>query len=328
MRKRALWTCGVLLAAFIAVNNASCLARPAVGRPILLAHRGVHQHHVCGDIGAHGCAAACIAPPTHGLIENTIPSMKAAFGAGADVVELDVHPTTDGELAVFHDWRLECQTNGTGVTRDQSMAYLKTLDVGYGYTADGGKSFPLRGTGVGSMPSLSEVLDAFPDRRFLINIKSNDPVEGDVLARALQARSPSQRRLLMVYGGDRPTARVLAQVPEVRGLTRASVKSCAIRYAIVGWTGYVPDVCRHTLLILPENGAKLLWGWPHRFIERMRSVGTDVFVSRAGSGSIRGIDTVEAFRRVTANQYLGGVWTDRIEVVAPVQRSRAPASAN
>ena len=90
MRKRVLWTCCIVLAAYIALNNASCVARPAVGTPVLLAHRGVHQHHVCGDIGRDGCAASCIAPPTHDLIENTLPSMKAAFDAGATVVEIDV----------------------------------------------------------------------------------------------------------------------------------------------------------------------------------------------------------------------------------------------
>ena len=104
--------------------------------------------------------------------------------AGADIVEFDIHPTTDGHFAVFHDWTVDCRTEGRGVTREHTLAQLKALDVGYGYTADGGKTFPFRGRGVGLMPSLDEVLDAFPGRRFLINIKSNDPAEGALLARA------------------------------------------------------------------------------------------------------------------------------------------------
>src|SRR5690606_32829727 len=119
---------------------------------------------------------------------NTLPSMAAAFAAGADVVELDVHPTTDGRLAVMHDWTLDCRTEGAGETRSHDLAYLKTLDVGYGYTADGGMTFPLRGKGVGMMPELEEVLAAFPDRRFLINYKSNEEREGDMLAAVLAAR--------------------------------------------------------------------------------------------------------------------------------------------
>ncbi|MFG3757139.1 glycerophosphodiester phosphodiesterase family protein, partial [Klebsiella pneumoniae] len=73
-------------------------------------------------------------PPTHPYLENTIASLQAAFAAGADIAEVDVHPTTDGQFAVFHDWTLDCRTNGSGVTREHAMAELRTLDIGYGYT--------------------------------------------------------------------------------------------------------------------------------------------------------------------------------------------------
>jgi len=145
-------------------------------------------------------------PPTHGFLENTLASMQASFDAGADIVEIDVQATTDGQFAVFHDWTLECRTNGHGVTREQSMAQLRTLDVGYGYTADDGRSFPFRGTGVGLMPTLDEVLTAFPGRRLLINVKSNDASEGASLAASLVGRSDRELRQLMAYGGDKPMA--------------------------------------------------------------------------------------------------------------------------
>jgi glycerophosphoryl diester phosphodiesterase len=77
---------------------------------------------------------------------------------GAGIVELDVHPTSDGQIAVFHDWTLECRTDGHGVTREHNLADLKQLDVGYGYTSDDGKTYPLRGTGVGLLPSLDECM--------------------------------------------------------------------------------------------------------------------------------------------------------------------------
>ena len=100
-------------------------------------------------------------------------------------MEFDVHPTTDGRFVVFHDWTLDCRTNGKGVTREHDLAALKALDIGYGYTADGGKTFPFRGKGIGLMPTLDEVLARFPDRRFLINIKSDDVSEGERLAAAV-----------------------------------------------------------------------------------------------------------------------------------------------
>ena len=162
MRKRwiALGAFG-LIAGGLFLFNASFLAQPS-GELTLLAHRGVHQDFPRENLDNDTCTATRIYPVGHAYIENTLPSIQAAFDAGADMVEIDIHPTTDGEFAIFHDWTLECRTNGEGVTREQNMAYLRTLDLGYGYTADGGQTFPLRGQGVGMMPTLQEVLGAFP----------------------------------------------------------------------------------------------------------------------------------------------------------------------
>ncbi|MGO7874202.1 glycerophosphodiester phosphodiesterase, partial [Rhizobium leguminosarum] len=79
------------------------------------------------------------------------------------------------------------------VTREHSMADMRKLDIGYGYTADGGKTFPFRGRGIGMMPTLAEVLSSFPDRRFLINVKSRDPSEGEKLAAVLNGLSRERR---------------------------------------------------------------------------------------------------------------------------------------
>jgi glycerophosphoryl diester phosphodiesterase len=78
------------------------------------------------------CTAKIIDPPTHHFLENTIPTVWKAFKYGADIIEFDIHPTTDNQLAVFHDWGIGCRTNSKGITREQSMKYLKTLDIGYG----------------------------------------------------------------------------------------------------------------------------------------------------------------------------------------------------
>ena len=56
---------------------------------------------------------------------------------------------------------------------DYSMAELRALDIGYGYYTDSNE-YPLRGNGIGLMPSLEEVLDRFPHKGFLIDVKSND----------------------------------------------------------------------------------------------------------------------------------------------------------
>ncbi len=53
---------------------------------------------------AETCTAMRIDPPVHGYFQNTVPSMRATRELGADVVELDIHPTADGNFAVFPDW--------------------------------------------------------------------------------------------------------------------------------------------------------------------------------------------------------------------------------
>lgn len=106
MRKRWVVLGALTLAAgALFVFNTSLLARPS-GALTLLAHRGVHQDFPREGLTNDTCTASRIYAPTHGYIENTLPSIEAAFAAGADMVEVDIHPTTDGEFAVFHDWTL------------------------------------------------------------------------------------------------------------------------------------------------------------------------------------------------------------------------------
>ena len=53
-----------------------------------------------------------------------------------------------------------------GVTREYTMEELEQLDIGYGYTADNGETYPFRGKGVGLMPTLDEVFYRFPEYLF------------------------------------------------------------------------------------------------------------------------------------------------------------------
>jgi glycerophosphoryl diester phosphodiesterase len=321
MRRISVWLLGLVsaFAALIYVNNSDLFSRPVAGKPKLLAHRGLAQ--TFGHVGLKGdtCTATRIHTPEHPFIENTLASMEAAFGAGADIVELDVHPTTDGRFAVFHDWTLDCRTDGKGVTREQSMADLARLDVGYGYTADGGKTFPFRGKGVGLLPSLDGVLAAFAERRLLINAKSNDPAEGDLLASRLAQLAPERLALLAVYGGERPMARLRSRLPAIAVMSPASLKLCMLRYLAVGWSGRVPAACRHSIVLLPVNYAHWVWGWPNRFLGRMAAVGTEVFAAGRwdGEGFSRGIDDADEFRQLPPG-YAGGVWTNRIDRIAPL----------
>lgn len=316
---RILLAAAALFAVGSFLANTSLLAPPMEGAPTLVAHRGLGQTFPSEGLESDTCTATRIRPPEHDFLENTIPSMRAAFEAGADVVELDIHPTADGHFVVFHDWTLECRTDGKGVTRETSLADLKKLDVGYGYTADGGLTFPFRGLGIGLMPSLDEVLSAFPDKRLLINVKSRDAEEGRRLAARLGTLSADQRARLAVYGHDVPVDAVGAALPDLRTMSRSSLTRCMLTYVGVGWSSHVPDACRHTILLVPINYAWALWGWPNRFLARMRDADTEVYLigPYTGRNFTTGIDTAVEVAQLPAG-YSGGIWTNRVQAVAPL----------
>lgn len=303
------------------LNNSSAFATPSAGRLGVLAHRGIHQTFPAEGVTRDTCTANRIYPPTNPYLENTLPSMKASFDAGATALELDIHPTSDGEFAVFHNWSLECRTNGRGVTRDQSMAYLKTLDVGYGYTADNGATFPFRGKGVGLMPTLGEVLRAFPGRQFLINIKSNDPTEADRLIAYLRSRGVAADGKLWIYALDRPLKRLAQIAPKARVMSKQGIKACSTAYIATGWSGRVPRACRGKFIAIPTNLARLFWGWPNRLQARMKKADVEILlVGPVGKGGGTGVDRVDDLRSVPA-RFGGYVITDKVEAIGPAVRA-------
>lgn len=314
----------VVTAAAIWAFNTSLFAPRSPDGPSLLAHRGVHQNFSREGLDNQTCTAARILEPTHMFLENTLASTAAAFDAGADIVEFDIHATTDGHFVVFHDWTVDCRTEGSGRTRDHSLAELRALDIGYGYTADGGETFPFRGQDVGPMPTLTEMLDAFPERRFLINIKDNDAAAADALADMLEARGDDDVARLMAYGGPRAITALQARFPDMLTTDMRRTRACLVGYATTGWFGRMPPACRNSLVIIPQNYAQWLWGWPHGFNARMERAGSEVFIRGDYDGSgigPGGVDHVADLDAIPAD-FGGGIWTDRIEVIGPALAQR------
>lgn len=317
------WKIPAILFAVIAalwIGNTSLFSRFPDDRPVrIIAHRGQHQLFDDTNVRSDTCTASLMLPPTHAYLENTVAGMKAAFDVGADVVELDVHLTPDRQFAVFHDWTLDCRTEAKGVTEQTPMPVLKTLDIGYGYTADGGRTFSFRGQGKGLMPTLPEVFAALPERRFLINFKSRRTEEGDALATLLNTDPGARAAAFGVYGGNQPTERAVALVPGLPGYSNRSAKSCLLNYLALGWSGHVPEACRDTLVPVPANLAFLLWGWPERFYNRMQAAGSDVVLIgpfEAGDAGSSGIDDRDAWDMVPS-RFPGLVWTNVIEKTRP-----------
>jgi glycerophosphoryl diester phosphodiesterase len=80
---------------------------PMKNRPLIIAHRGWSSR----------------------FTENTLPAIRAALDLGVDFVEIDVHETRDGEIVVFHDYRLNRLCGVRGWVRNKTLAELKALRV-------------------------------------------------------------------------------------------------------------------------------------------------------------------------------------------------------
>ena len=317
-RRRAFLLAALIVVGAVYLANASWLAPAPKGEAQLMAHRGIHQLYDRDGIDSDTCTANRMLPPTNPYIENTLPSIAASFRAGADILEIDIHPTTDGEFVVFHDWTIDCRTEGSGVTREQSLEYLQSLDIGYGYTADGGKTFPFRGKGKGMMPSLAEVLKAFPEQRFLINFKSRWVQEADLLRAYLKRHAILLDDRILVYGHDRPVGRWKTINPTGFAFSKAEMKECTVDYMMVGWSTKSPGSCVNGVIGVPINYRHFVWGWPNRFLERMRQSNTTVIIlgnveNENGAPGITDPDDLNA----VPSGFDGLIWTDAIERVGP-----------
>ncbi len=123
------------------------------GRPLVIAHRG----------------GAGIFP------ENTLAAFRGADELGAEILELDVRRTADGELVVIHDETVDRTTDGSGPVAGFTLEELKELDAGYRFRPpDFPEEFSYRGRGL-TVPTLREVFAALPGRHLIVEVKEDDP---------------------------------------------------------------------------------------------------------------------------------------------------------
>jgi glycerophosphoryl diester phosphodiesterase len=281
----------------------------------LLAHRGLAQTFDVSQVEWDTNTAEIIYEPEHPYLENTIASMQAAFDFGADVVEFDIKRTKDNKLAVFHDHALEYRTDGVGEIQDYNMDELKKLDIGYGYTADNGLTYPFRGKGIGLMPDIDEVFSAFPDKELLIHVKDGNLKTYEILWNEyLSTMTPDRLDQITVYGDDAGIDYLRQESSTLRLLSMSMLKSALLKYELIGFTGYIPKNMHNMEIHIPIMYAKFLWGWPYKFVERMESVNTRVVIVEGNGRWSAGFDTEESLMTIP-DGYNGYVWTNRIDKV-------------
>jgi len=149
--------------------------------------------------------------------ENTLAACKQAIAVGADVIEVDVQLTKDGQVVVLHDVTVNRTTDGTGSVRELTLAEIKKLDAGYpkkfGPTFKGER-----------IPTLGELLDAMRGKkRVLIEIKSESVEAGD--------------------GQDGIEAKVVAEI-EKRHLEKETVLISFERKALLRCQKLAPEIKR------------------------------------------------------------------------------------
>ena len=150
-----------------------------VGTPLVMVHRG----------------GAALGP------ENTLPTFTQAVRLGVDVLELDTHRTRDGIFIVLHDRRVDRTTDGEGSVAQLSLAQIRALDAAHGWSPDGGTTYPHRGTGI-VVPTLEEILRAFPDHRMVIELKSADADAAEPFCGLVRACGKASQVLAASFHAD------------------------------------------------------------------------------------------------------------------------------
>jgi len=159
-------------------------------RPRLFAHRGGSR----------------IAP------ENTCEAFAAGLAAGADRLELDVHATRDGHVVVVHDPTVDRTTNGRGEVRAMSLVELQQLDAGWHFRDDADEpAFRERGVRV---PTLAQVLEAFPGVPLNIEIKQHEPAIEPAVLRVLD-RFAARDQVLLAAEDAAIMERIRTAAPDV-----------------------------------------------------------------------------------------------------------------
>ncbi|WP_107423165.1 glycerophosphodiester phosphodiesterase [Streptomyces qinglanensis] len=137
--------------------------------------------------------------------ENTLRSFVRAEREGLDVLELDLHLSSDGELVVMHDADVDRTTDGSGPIGGLTLAELRRLDAGRGER----------------VPVFDEVVDAVSSP---LQAEIKDRAAARVLAETIGKRDLHDRVTVISFHADalRETREHLPEMPLVLVAGRSS----------------------------------------------------------------------------------------------------------
>ncbi len=110
--------------------------------------------------------------------ENTLTSFNKAIGFGAEVVELDVHLSSDGELIIIHDHTLDRTTDLKGEIKNHTLKEIKKADAGSWFKPEFKNE---------RVPTLDEVLFTVNGRaKVMIELKEGNDVYPGIEKKTLE----------------------------------------------------------------------------------------------------------------------------------------------
>ena len=204
--------------------------------------------------------------------EHTLEAFRRAVELGAGGLELDVHLTADGHVVVIHDASVDRTTDGSGAVASTTLDALRDMDAGYGFSTDAGRTYPYRGRGL-RVPTLAEVLEAFPGVAVNIDIKEKQGDEETAVIQVLREVGAEERSLVV--------SEHYAVVRRVRKLSGGSVATGASRREIAVF--YLLSALRLEGLLSPDYAAlqaPVYYGGlalvTRRFVEAAHALGVRV----------------------------------------------------
>lgn len=188
--------------------------------------------------------------------ENTLRSFVHAERAGMDAIELDLHLSKDGALAVMHDAEVDRTTDGSGPIADKTLSELRELDAGLGER----------------VPVFEEVLDAV---RSPVQAEIKDVAAARALAEVMLRRGLVDRVEVSSFH-DEAVAEIAQLVPGVRTVLIASRWRGDIvdRAKAVGAATLALNIRRLTLEVAEQahaEGLKVI-GWVVNTQDHLRLV--------------------------------------------------------
>ncbi len=115
--------------------------------------------------------------------ENTLLSFTEALATGAQGIELDVHLSSDGEIIVIHDEKVNRVSNGNGFVKEMQSSELRKLKI---YQNE-------------IIPLLHEVFDACPGCLINVELKAKETAKPvvDLIEKYVLEKNCSYKQFLV-----------------------------------------------------------------------------------------------------------------------------------